>query len=72
MSKKQDSRRRWIVYVVVPVMVHLALYGPLRAGQFTDTPLQHTWVRIAISVVAVPIVEAALSRRPGGQRNSLR
>lgn len=72
MSKKQDSRRRWIVYVVVPVMVHLALYGPLRAGHFADTPLQHTWVRIALSVAAMLIVETAISRWAGGQRNSLR
>ncbi|RSM68765.1 hypothetical protein DMB66_12405 [Actinoplanes sp. ATCC 53533] len=63
MSKSETRGHWWITYIAVPIAVHSVLYGLVRTEQFAGGPLEHSYVRIGISVVAVVIVGALMSLR---------
>lgn len=63
MQKSSTTRRQWILYLLVPFLVHLVLGALARTPQFTDGPLENFYVRFGIAAVVTLIVAAVVSLR---------
>ncbi|MEU4562202.1 hypothetical protein AB0F72_27780 [Actinoplanes sp. NPDC023936] len=60
---KNETRREWIVYLLVPLAIHVLLSALARTEQFEDGPLEHFYVRVGIAVVVTAVVAAIASVR---------
>ena len=63
MQKSSTPRRQWILYLLVPFMVHLVLGVLARTPQFADGALENFSVRFGIAAVVTMIVAAVVSHR---------